>query len=326
MKGFLLAWMAVLVSFSGGDCEADVVAEAVERSLPWLEEEGTWWIEKKECVSCHHTTFLVWAKDLALEAGLPVDGEILAGQRRWVWEEFLSPRESNDDEAAEPAKEGGYSEGKRKGDSNIEGVAQLLVSPSGRHAPTETRRELAGMILSNRKDDGNWAPGGQLPRQKRPAEETGVVSNQWALAALRAEGLPEGVGDPRQPDDFAAKTTEWFAMDALLEEGGVGRGGIGSLLARQNEDGGWSWIEGEGSGPMATGLALLALGRGEPTPEVSAAIARGRDYLVENQEEDGHWETISTKDRGKSTRVSDFWGTAWAVIGLLESREKEASP
>ena len=322
MKQFPLIFLlfsAVGASVANADpadaLQPDPSADAVERALPWLEKEGTWWIEEKECVSCHHSTFFVWAKDLALEAGFAIDGKVLSEQRQWVWEEMLSPQENADGEDAATNNENDSPAApKLKGASNVEGVSQLLVSASANHLPEKTKAELIDLIRTNRNEKGDWPVGGQLPRQKRPSEETQRISNQWALAALSAIDPPSEDNAEGQ----SAKTTEWFALNAVLRRDPES---LMALVSRQNPDGGWGWIVGEGSDPTATGQALFALARTDTDATHAAVRARGRAYLVSTQDEKGSWDTKSTKDREKSTRVSDFWGTTWAVIGLLETAE-----
>lgn len=302
-----LTFLAV-VNAAGSEPQTDDpdVRTAVERALPYLEEEGTWWIEEKKCVSCHHSSFFVWAKDLALEQGFSVDKETLNQQRQWVIDSMLSPIEPDPKRPENQPKPG-----ELKGDRNVEGVSQLLLSASAKHLPEESREALLEIVSRNREDGDKWKPGGQLPRQERPEAETQAVSSQWALAALGEKS--------RDSVQIDAETTEWFAMNLLLTND---ENSIESLLGRQNEDGGWSWIDGEKSDPEATGQALFALGRARENDlnkEASEAIARGREFLVGAQTKSGFWDTKSTKDREDSTRVSDFWGSVWAVIGLLES-------
>ncbi|MCB1229367.1 MAG: hypothetical protein KDN19_03825 [Verrucomicrobiae bacterium] len=293
-----------LTEAANGSESGSDIQDAVERALPYLEEEGTWWIEEKACVSCHHSTFFVWAKDLALKQGYSVEKGALEQQRNWVVESFLTPIEPDPKQPDNQPKPGEV-----QGDRNVEGVSQLLVSASADQLRESTKERLLKIVADNRNDDGNWAPGGQLPRQKRPRDETQAVSNQWAISALGVKPIDDSYS--------AAKTTEWFAMNAYLRKDAAS---LNQLLARQNPDGGWSWIDGEGSDPEATGQALFALGRSRVKDDrMSEVISRARDFLIQGQAEDGHWETKSTKDRTKSTRVSDFWGSAWAVIGLLEA-------
>ena len=82
------------VTGSGASLGGDAAAESIAKALPYLEKEGAWWIEKKKCVSCHHTSFLLWAKELAFAGGFSVDPAILDKQREWAWTAIATSRES----------------------------------------------------------------------------------------------------------------------------------------------------------------------------------------------------------------------------------------
>ena len=271
---------------------------AVERALPWVEEEGTWWIEEKKCASCHHSSLFVWAKDLAFDAGIEIDEPNLKVQREWVWDSMLRVREPESDEEK-------YAEDVAAGELNVEGVSQLLLSASAERIPPEAKALLVEVVRKKRNESGRWNANGQLPRQKRPAPETEDVSTRWALAAL---------GEKEGPESFeAAVSTEWYAIDSALS------GVADKLAARQNEDGGWSWKNGEASDPMATGQALFGLARSSDPTEYAESMRKGREFLTKTQNDKGFWDTFSTKDREKKSRISNFFGTSWAIIGLLES-------
>ena len=68
------------------------VRRAVERSLPFLEEEGVAWMADRRCNSCHTVTFQVWAHADAAARGLPVDRRKLEGWTRWSLADSLSDR------------------------------------------------------------------------------------------------------------------------------------------------------------------------------------------------------------------------------------------
>lgn len=304
--------LTILVLSAGIASAADLVSDAVEKALPYLEKEGAWWIENKKCASCHHTTFLVWAKDLALEAGFAVDPDLLDEQREWMWTSFLDevkPNPKNPDSKPKP--------GEVNGDRNVEGVSQFLVSPSAAEAPENVLESLREIVFSNQDEDGNWKPGGQLPRQDRPAIETQWASNQWAELALKHGGVELARPTQSWKDGVPSVTSEWQLLNLLLRPKNPHT--LAYFLKRRNEDGGWSWKEGEPSDPSGTGQALIALGRSGNAKNHPEVVRRAQEFLIKTQTSEGFWETKGTKDREEVTRVSKFWGTAWAVIGLLET-------
>ncbi|MFT5467227.1 MAG: hypothetical protein ACI8UO_002331 [Verrucomicrobiales bacterium] len=297
---------------TAADSPNDPISAAIDKALPYLEKEGVWWIENKKCVSCHHTSFLVWAKDLALAAGFSVDSEVLDEQRERMWNSFLEeikPNPKNPDNQPKP--------GEVNGDRNVEGVSQFLVSPSASKASEQVLESLREIVVSNQGEDGNWKPGGQLPRQDRPEIETQWASNQWAELALKSSG--NSLAKPTQTwkENVPSVTSEWQMLNLLLRPENPNT--LANFLKRQNEDGGWSWKAGEPSDPSGTGQALIALGRSGNGKDHLEVVRRAQEFLIRTQAAEGHWETKGTKDRDETTRVSKFWGTSWAVIGLLET-------
>ena len=53
--------VAVLASAELARAQDDPASarQAIERSLPFLEEKGVAWIKERGCVTCHQTTFLI---------------------------------------------------------------------------------------------------------------------------------------------------------------------------------------------------------------------------------------------------------------------------
>lgn len=71
--------------------EADI-RRAIATSLPYIEKEGTDWIAKRACLSCHHVPFLLWSHNAALSRGIAVDEQKLAKWTDWSLAKSLSHR------------------------------------------------------------------------------------------------------------------------------------------------------------------------------------------------------------------------------------------
>src|SRR5262245_27977652 len=58
--------------------------EVIQRSMPFIERQGAEWIAKKDCLSCHHTAFMVWSLNAANQRGIHVDQKKLAECTAWA--------------------------------------------------------------------------------------------------------------------------------------------------------------------------------------------------------------------------------------------------
>lgn len=309
---FRFLWLGLVALASGAAQAGSTVSEAdiravIERSLPYLAKEGQWWIDDKKCASCHHTTFLIWSHNLAAERGFDVDLDRLEGWRIWTREHLVSNR---------PDGKPGL-----VGETNVEGLSEMILG-----GDPGSFVEFVPTMISTQQKDGSWKPGGQLPTQRRPAAETVQASTMWNAIALDLLGA--GAEQREQAlkllrdSPIEAKSTEWFALRVMLEtrfgDPLKVEAATRQLLARQNDDGGWSWVDGDPSDAMATGQALFGLSEAGVSPS-DESVQRAWAFLASSQREDGGWTVNSTKarNRGKSDRISDFFGSAWATIGLL---------
>ncbi len=153
----------------------------------------------------------------------------------------------------------------------------------------------------------------------------------WTLLALKSyagEELPAEVQKdaeaflaPAQP----GRSTEWHAVRLLLKPKDAAL--CGAVLKLQHEDGGWGWLAGEPSDAFGTGLALYALGK-SGLPADHEARRRAVAFLKATQQSDGSWAVPSTRarDNNKVNKTAIYWGTAWAIIGLVDTQpQAEAS-
>ena len=78
-------------------------------------------------------------------------------------------------------------DGEIVGKKNREGVAQLVLARQffpELADDDQTFSDLSKLMSAGQADDGTWKPGGQLPGQKRAANETSDVSMMWLALAL----------------------------------------------------------------------------------------------------------------------------------------------
>ncbi len=303
----------------------DGVRDAIQRSIPFVEKKGNWWIEEKNCVSCHRVGNMVWSLTAARKNGFFVSDQL----DQWIsWTIDASLKENED--------------GKIVGAGNAEGVAQIVLTLQLEGArATDSQgddrskevEQLVELIAGGQLPDDSWKPGGQLPSQKRAKEETSDVSSMWNSLAM-CDPITSGSKQAavkaaidrikKRPD---GKSTEWYVAGLLLAQEVNDEEWreklLGQLRDQQQDDGGWGWIVGEESDALGTGMSLYALiksgvDRGDPI------IVDAQKFLLETQREDGSWAVKGTKEK-KQEQIQEtavFWGTSWATLGLVESLSK----
>ncbi|MFG0333829.1 MAG: hypothetical protein ACF8TS_10740 [Maioricimonas sp. JB049] len=312
----ILPGMLLLLSATQVDADPTALRESVHKALPYIAAQGVEWIEEKDCVSCHRVSLMTWALLDAQRHGFVVDAEKLSGWRTWSREALLSERDDGD----------------RVGSRNTEALSHILWAE--RNQPDRPLNEFVGLIRQTQKEDGTWPAGGQLPMQKRPANETVHVSTMWNLLALGTTG---NVDDQalraraleRVTRGEKAESTEWYALRLLLAVQSRDADAIArwteQLQSLQREDGGWGWRIEDDSDALGTGMALYALSEAG-VPAGHNVIRRGVDFLVESQNDDGSWTVRNTKEKKKTkpAETATYWGTCWTVIGLLATLDEPA--
>lgn len=314
-----------LVAAEEADSEKEL-RKAIEKSLPYIEEKGLDWIEKKKCVSCHRVSFMTWSLSSAARRGFDVDLEKI---NEWIdW--------SIDKGIPKPDGE------KTVATKNADGLSQQLIARA-EYPADETRDEVwskyVDLILNVQRDDGLWKPAGQLPGQKRKVAETTDVSAVWHAVALTRELSSESESARQEMLKSAldvavnkfsirseAASTEWYIARLLfaLESGDdvAAETSMKELLSLQQPDGSWGWLKSDSGDALATGMSLYALARSADfNSQREAAVQFAVKFLVENQRDDGSWAVKGTKEKkkGKVEETAVYWGTTWASIGLLET-------
>jgi hypothetical protein len=301
----------------------ETVRKIVGNSLDYIEKRGESWRKARHCHSCHRTTFTIWALNRAGEKGFDVNAEQLKtwNERGRKWESFTRGEKL---EKMEPAKV--------LRDENAAVGQMLLGRPHGENQ-ADWVTLYRTRLLEGQEPAGFWKAGGQLPRQKRPNRETTETNTMWAMIALR-----DSKGEDPQMKKALQKARKWMGnktnpistewwVTRLLVERDFGHDKkaddlLKTLLSKQNPDGGWGWLTNDKSDAFGTGLALYAFakeGLSLEHPKLQKAVL----FLKQTQRKDGAWEVNGTKkqDRDEPAETAKYWGTTWAVIGLLELLE-----
>lgn len=287
---------------------AEEALEIAKRSLPFIKEKGLAWIEDRQCASCHQVPSMLWSLNSAARAGLDPKRKETTEWTPWAadWRHW---NQTGDKDGVDKVSAG-----------NIDTMVFMLLGRDMSVSPAPAwTGEFRAQILKNQQPDGSWKAGGQLPLGKRPARETVEVTTMWTLLALRL-----AADDPLRvrAGDYLAKahsgqSTEWHAVRLLLKQDDAAL--RDDLLKLQHEDGGWGWLAKEPSDAFGTGLALYALAK-SGLPVDHEARKKAVAFLKSTQTPDGSWAVPSTRarDKNKINKTATYWGTAWAVIGLLE--------
>lgn len=287
-----------------------------KRSLPFVKEEGLAWIQDRQCASCHQVPSMLWSLNRAATLGLDPERKETTERTLWAadWRHW---NKTGDKEGVDKVSAG-----------NIDTMVFLLLGRDSTIEPApEWTGEFRAQILKNQQSDGSWKAGGQLPLGKRPPREINEMTTMWTLLALKSysgEELPAEVQTKAEGFLAAAqpgKSTEWHAVRLLSKLDDVGM--RVDLLKLQHDDGSWGWLATEPGDAFGTGLALYALTK-SGLPAANESIQKAIAFLKKTQMPDGSWPVPSTRarDENKVNKTATYWGTAWAVIALLEMSEK----
>lgn len=287
----------------------------ISKGLGYLAREGEAWMSAKSCNSCHHMPELLWSHREARQRGFVVDGKKFDEWLQWAVERAADKKPGSEE-------------------------AALLILAM----PERPATDLAKLLVDNQQSDGGWKPAGQFAAmQKRGEPDAQANATRLVLLALAVQGAmsPAPASAHAKAAVMLQKKDPPTSMESLVfhaqyasrfgqpEKANALRG---KIVKEQRGDGGWSSFIGENmSDPLATGQVLYALQASSSDPHTAQAIARGQNWLLRMQRDDGSWPIdithISKVDRSgpkkkKSLKeVSElytYWGSSWATIGLLQ--------
>jgi hypothetical protein len=298
---------------------AQSAAEALERSLPRLQEASVSFIKSSGCVSCHHNTLTVMTLAMARSATVRVDEDLAFQQqeltgayvKRWgVPPPADAPRDA-------PT------------------IANILLSLSIDGFPQDAATDAMAALLSKQQaDDGAW----RVPARRFVSEAEDIALTATSMRALKVYAprrdraaydlaiqrasawLAKVVPDNTEGRAFQLLGLAWSgaAPDRLKQA-------ARALSDTQSSDGSWSALPNTPGDAHATGQALFALLETETLAPADPINERGAAFLLGSQLADGTWFVkarpplpphIDTGYPIGRDEVASLAATNWAAMAL----------
>jgi len=301
---FLVTRSGAEESVASPAATTEQIRQAVDRAIPYLQNESASWLSTRVCAACHHAGMPFWALSVADRQGYAIDKKYLAEKI----ESLLGSKEKLLSSKIFP-NPAGPPDPRPQGQGLNMGLPFLAVAarslPSLEDGQKQSLKLIAEEIVSKQKPDGSWEFFATLRRP--PINESQTTDAAWIIMALARETEADA---PETQRAALAKAIAWLdaALPADLHQDkalkvllGVRSGTpreklqttIDELLALQRPDGGWSQTVPEPkSDAFATGQTLYALSLAGYTTE-RPEIKHGMDFLVATQGPDGSWPMIS---------------------------------
>lgn len=268
----------------------NTIHDAVQRSLPLIQQADANFIPKAACVSCHNNSFAAMAVGAARKNGFQVD-EATAAQQ--VKANAMGLEKLRDI----------LHQGNLAGMGDFFApfvVANIMIGLDAEHYRPDLNTDTAAMFLKSRQSpDGQWAYAAADPRPPICSQ----IIGQTAFS-MRALQLYAPKADRAAYDGAIRLAAAWLANAqstsnedrdnrllglawANMNKDATGKA-MRELLAKQRPDGGWSDLDSMESSAYATGKSLYAL-QIAGLPASDAAYRRAVEFLVKTQLEDGSW-------------------------------------
>jgi ankyrin repeat protein len=318
--------------------EAVPIKERAQRAIDLLQRASTGFVENRfvreeaKCVSCHHEYLPAVAFAWGAERGLHVDEAALGHQlsaQLAMWRPLVESAREMDDPIPDPPVQIGY---------GLMGLHALGYAPD---AMTEA---FVRYLVNAQSPDGSW----HWTDLRPPLEGGRFAATAWGVSAVQLYPLSHSDDEMRaclsrarrwlwkgEVRTFGDQVSQLMGLAWAGESRWRLRGLAASILAKQRPDGGWAQLDGIESDAWATGEALFALREAGRVSVGDAAYARGVQFLLRTQYDDGSWWVHSRTwpfqphfDSG-FPHGNDQWisagGTAWATMALLQTMQSVPS-
>lgn len=264
---------------------ASTPREAVQRSIPLLQNTGVIFAKKSGCISCHNNTFTAVTVSTARQKHIPVNEIIVRDQLKTFGAYIESWRERVLQGVGIP------------GDADT--ISYVLIGLGAEHYPADPNTDaLARFLKIHQRADGSWV----ILAHRPPLESSDIEVTANSLHALQlyapaiqraeydraisraAEWLVKAQVKNNEDRVFRLLGLHWAGKDRETT-----RAAARMLVADQRSDGGWAQIPSLASDAYATGQALVALRESGAISVSDPVYKRGVKFLMSTQLEDGSW-------------------------------------
>jgi hypothetical protein len=294
------------------------------RAVAYLAREVPRWSRDNHCYSCHNNGDAARALYTAARAGTLVPAFAMADTTAWL---------------SHPAR---WDHNGGDGPFSDKRLARVVFTATLATAvETEAIRDrgvllrAAERLVLDQAADGSWPLEGE-DSLGSPAAYSRPLATYLARAGLAA-------ADPVRFRAAIARADGWLSSRELvtITDAAVGllavagmepsaaaarrRAALELLHHAQAGDGGWGPYRASPPEPFDTAMALLGLARCVPSDEVRRMIARGREYLIAQQQRDGGW-IETTRPPGGESYAQRISTSGWATLALLATRNDSPPP
>jgi ankyrin repeat protein len=266
---------------------ASSVRVALERSIPLLQRTDAMFMQKANCVSCHHNNLTALTISTARKNGFSVDAQIAGDQRKAIGAYLEIWRERALQGVGIPGEVGT--------------ISYSLMGLAAENYPADAATDaMARFVELQQWADGRWRVFAHRP----PISTSDIPVTAIALRSLQVYGpkaqRPRYEAAVKRATNWLRKAQPQTTDERAFQLLGLGWAGVKSndaiiskavsgLLREQRADGGWAQLPTLASDAYATGQALVALRQAGAISASHAAYQRGVKFLMQTQLEDGSW-------------------------------------
>jgi hypothetical protein len=313
---------------------------AERRAVAYLAAEVPRWRREHPCYSCHNNGDAARALIAAARRGHPI-GDAVGDTVAWLarperWDENAQTGAPTARSVRGGVERGGIDD---KPLARIQFAGALHAAADAGRAPDTALPAAARIVAGDQAPDGSWKLDSSQSLGS-PATYGTALATWSARRTLVRAARPEFAASIARADRWLRTVDAVTVLDAAAVVLGLEQARDAEAVRQRHQrleivrrgqapGGGWGPYVTSPPEPFDTAVAMLALigvsARSElaapvfTAPDLQAAIARGRRYLLDSQLADGSWPetTRPAQQESYAQRIST---TAWATLALLASQ------